>query len=339
MLETASITSPVQQAVTDYEWISNAPVLAEALREQTVNVSAARAALRSLTEQVEERCSSWISGSMLRSDHRAKLLEHQETWMRAFSLARRSRLEEPILSMLRAVWKRVFLPVLLDRIDTTAGSYESEGRLWIRIFGSSQPTVSDDPVIVTDRAECIIAINSPRSGLSDGLPQQKPSLDLMIKIYDSFLRAEAIIRGEQGFDARPEKLTLYSCGPIGNNDLVININAIRNTIASLAYMEKLMMFCAESLSDKRRRNLGYVWDSLDMHGIPTPLFHKALSNIRHVERHAIAVARLRHRKQRADSAPATPKLDAKRSHSLEQRRGKPRPQQKRKPARREAAPT
>lgn len=306
MDEPVNLPPALRQAVNEYEWAINGPAMAPLLCEQIGNLKDASAALRALISAAEEWSGPAVFPSMLQQRHAALLAAHQTTWTKACLLEMRSRVIEPLRSMLSSIWDKVFLPVLLDRCDRSASIFEFRNIKWIRIFGSSQPNVCPEGLMVTDRIEsacCVLSADSRTAETSDkaGVP-----LETAILVCDGTLRHQASRNEGHPIDNSETQRTIYVYSPIGKNDREPSLDAMRDTAASIDYIIKLMTFSANSFRRKDIANMRYVYEYLDKENIRTNEFHRALSRVRRVERHAIEVGRSRHRRQKAVNAAIQP---------------------------------
>ncbi len=296
MDEFVNLPPALQQAVNHYEWAINGPAMAPLLCEQIANLKAASAALRALISAAEEWSGPVVLPSMLEQRHGALLTAHQTTWTKACLLQLRSRVVEPLRSMLNDVWNKVFLQVLIDRGDRGASIHEFRHIKWIRIFGSSRPIVLPESTMVTDKitaACCVVSTRAGESSDSASVP-----LETTILVCDAILRYQAARQEGRPIDDSEAQRTIYSYGPIGKNDRELNLDAMRDSAASIDYIIKLMTFSSNSFRRKPISDMSYVYEYLDKENIRTNEFHKAISQVRRVERHAIEMGRSRHRRQK-----------------------------------------
>ena len=288
MTDFAKLDPVLQRAVTDYEFTSNAPMIADAIRTQIANLAAANSALRELIGAAEQCGGSVVFPSQLTRRHGELLSKHQQTWNNAFCDSLPCQEGEAALEIFGSMWDAVFLRIIIDWCEESATVVQFDDRTWVRIFGNSRSSIDPTQRILLTDKHVSLSYRVAAKGLSE-VP-----IEMVASMGDHALRYEASRKLgclNQGVGTR----SIYSYGPIGDCDQDVRLEAMRNVAAAVDCAVGHMNRSANAFSDKTFMTMSHVYRQLDDHGIPTPVFHAALSRFRAVERHAIEVARIRNR--------------------------------------------
>ncbi len=220
--------------------------------------------------------------------HGELLSVHQQTWNDAFCDALPGREGEVAREIFCSMWEPVFLRIVIDRCEESASVKQFDGRTWVRIFGNSRSSIEPNQRILLTDKHVSFSYHVEAKGLSE-VP-----IETVAFIGDHALRYEAS-RKWGSLNQSVGSRCIYSYGPIGDCDQDVKLEAMRNVAAAVDCAVGHMNRSAKAFSDKTFMTMGHVYRQLDDHGIPTPVFHAALSGFRAVERHAIEVARIRNR--------------------------------------------
>lgn len=296
----------LQTALRSYFFADNAPGLAQALREHAACVRAAFVATRKLIAAVEKWSGPIVFSAEIRRSYPELLRDHQETWAAACKLTLPSRHEAQVMFMLKGIWCKVFLRILLDRMSLISHVTQFENILFIRIFGSVSSNIRNGEFEVTDK-ESTVVINisdTPGQSLLSSPALPDLSLNLLADIINIQLQAVPAIVEGRPLVVSSEPRSLYSYGPIDVNDFEIKVEAIREFAAALELVEDFMLSAARFFNN-RIRDKTSTWDFIIRNNISPTVFTRAANQHRRVELHAIEVALSRHRRTVAGTAPST----------------------------------
>lgn len=319
------ITDAVRHFVTSIRQ----PEVAQALESRAEDLYAASQALRKLTQAAEELNHPVMDLLSLGRCFRGLLAAHQATWRTAF----RSSVEGPFVGSVRDsfadFWRTVFLPVLLDRSIRSAGVVKFSGFDWVRIFGEprqkskscrkcccdgccSAPHRLQGPIdfhfIMSLLPPPVLRDPAPGMHLGDHLPTAPRAEQTRRHVYD------------------------YS--PIGDKDLYVNIDAMRDAVASVEYMIKLVSSSIAFIENNKWVSRDYAYGLLDRHRISTGAFHRALNPIYGVTLSSLVKARARHRRAQQQGQAESQPVRTKKNTARRRKRARP-AAKRRRSARRE----
>lgn len=293
----------LQTALSSYLFADNAPGLAAALREHAACVRAASVATRKLIAAVEKWSGPITYSAEVRRRYPELLRAHQETWAAACKFTLPSRHDPQVRFMLKGMWRKVFLRILLDRMRNFFFTYQFDNITFIRIFGTMRSDFHSGEFIVTDKenAVCVdISSESMQSLVAPLLPEI--SLNVMAKIIDINLQAVPTVECGEPLAVSDGSRLLYNYGPIDGNDVEIKVEAIREFAAALDLVRDFML-SSEKFFRTRIRDKTSTWDYIIKNEISPTAFTRAANQHRRLEVHTVEVALTRHRHALAGTAP------------------------------------
>ena len=296
----------ITEAVRHYMTAIRLPEVARALHCRAEDLESASQALRKLIQAAEELDEPVMDPGSLGRCFPALLAEHQATWRSAF----RSRIEGDFVDSVRDAfsdhWQTAFLPVLLDRSIRSAGVVKFSDFDWLRIFG--KPRQESKPWSIC----CSDGYFSAQHGLRVPMDSQ-----FIMPRWPAAVLGNSALGMHVGDDLATEyrvaqtRLHVYDYGPIGDQDLSISIEAMRNTVASIDSMRRFICSSIVFIEKNKLVSRDYAYELLNRHGISTGAFHRALSPLYRVTQSSIEKARARHRRAQqqgqADSQPVQEK--------------------------------
>ena len=317
MSEFASHERVITEAVQHFVTGIRLPEIAQAMHRRAEDLDAASQALRKLTQAADELNDPVTDPWSLGRRFPGLLAEHQTTWRSAFRNSVAGHFVESVGDAFGRVWQTVFLPVLLDRSARTAGVVEFSEFNWIRIFGKARKESKSWTVFCSD------GHFSAQLGLR--APIDSP---FMIPLWLTAAVSHSALGMQAGEHLATEprvdqaRRRVYDYSPICDQDLSISIEAMRDTAGSIDYMNKLMLYAVQFLTDKDLLSRDYVYKLLDRNGISTRAFHRTLNPMYSVTLPSLEMARARHRRAeqqgQAESQPVRVKKNTAR-HSKRSR--------------------
>jgi len=300
----------MREAVNNYLFADDAPAIAAGLKVLHARLRAAGAALRALIAALERIDAVQSHPSRIKLLFPALLKAHQRTWTDVVDLTRWGITDPILLSTLDAVWTGCLLKILIDRTERSARSEIFDGVPVVRIFGTMSPALTSEMLFLTD--------GHVARGIQPKLPadyhddpsssgEQFPFRDARF-LLQCDLHGMLLARSLTNITAAQRALRpLYCYGPIGDFDLEISLDALRDCAAAMAFVaegaDSMARLFATAIKDK-----SCALGSVVRHGISPTAFARALAVHRRVETHAIETALARFRKQQAGSgANATEK--------------------------------
>lgn len=298
MPEVASLSPELTHAVESYLLAMTQHELAEAQQQRIADLAAASEALRALTQAAEELNDRETDAWSLHRRYPELLAAHQATWRKAFRSSLDGHFTEMVREKFAETWRIVFLPVLLDRSDKSAGNIKFGDTDWVRIFGTPRQQSKSWSVFCSDK--CYTA------RITISLPVQSTAeiqIWLIAAISKRCLRSQA---GHTAVDGEPDKPQIqgkiYDYSPINEQDLIVSIEAMRDIAASVDYMKKLMTSSARAFANDELISLSYIWKYLYEKNISTADFHRAVTPYYQVTKSSIEMARARYRRARQEQA-------------------------------------
>jgi len=296
----ATFPSDLSDAVRDFLLAEHQKELAEALRQRAADLAAAGNALRALTQAAEELTDSETDAWSLQQRFPALLAAHQTTWGKAFKSGLDGHFTELVRDLFGHKWRQIFLPVLLDRSFKHSGIVDYGHMYWVRIFGRPRRESKSWVVFCSDGwSTARVKLSYSRASLMKG------PLWLVAELSKRALQMQAreAISGDDYMGQ--EQRTVYDYSPIGEQDLSIRIEAMRDIAASVSYMEKLISNDAFVSGKDPFFTREAVFALMGKYQISTADFHRALGHFYQISRSSIEMARARYKRAQKGKGQAT----------------------------------
>lgn len=329
MPESANNEPVITEAARHFVSSIRLPEIARLMNSRSEDLDAASQALRKLTQAAEELNDPVTDAWSLGRRFPALLAEHQTTWRSAFRIRVEGHFVESVCDTFSDIWQTVFLPVLLDRSTRAAGVVEFSDFDWIRIFGKPRQESKSWIVFCADgQVSTQIELRAPMDS------------PLMIPMWLMAVQSDASLRVLAGEHlatvprAERARRHVYDYSPIGDQDLSVSIEAMRDTAGSVDYMRNLMLASVVFFTDKDVLSHDSVYKILDENGISTRTFHRALNPIYSVTLPSLEMARARHRRAEQQGQAESQPVRVKKNTAGRGKRTRP-TAKKRRSARRE----